>query len=305
MDQIITTSQYRPEIPYTIVHIEFAPMNPYHQSWRLARFVDERVLHTYCLKRLWEMSLNWKGTYDLDGLTMDLDLSDRAQRRYLTDSSRIDELLLSDILQPGGTAWDVGAHVGFTSLLAVDVGAKLVVAFEPDPQNYKRLKKNYQNNYPDNIKPLPVAVSDTNGQSSFHSSSNSTSGINSLAKDERLEQNSTVETRSIDSLAAEHPDPNVIKIDVEGAEQKVLEGAREVLDSSGPDLIIEVHTANTGGRVDRLRQHGGSPENLFDILINHGYSVRGAIEDNNQLYYEDLTDPSSAPLHWVASKRSD
>jgi len=88
----------------------------------------------------------------------------------------------------------------------------------------------------------------------------------------------TVTIRSLNSLVSElklHPD--VIKIDVEGFEYKVLQGAFQLLGSESPTLIVEIHPG-------QLKLSGDSDEQLLILLKKAGYSVKTIDRNPNSLY---------------------
>jgi FkbM family methyltransferase len=159
----------------------------------------------------------------------------------------------------GGTVWDVGSHIGFHTLgFSTLVGANgRVIGFEPNPSNRERLQQNIDRN-PDlapRIEILPCCLSDQNGNCLFALSHDIDSGASSmsfLAGTEPAVDPTTsarwdrvvVSVRTADALILEGvPHPNVIKIDVEGAELLVLRGAAETIKSEGPTVIVETHSA--------------------------------------------------------------
>lgn len=151
------------------------------------------------------------------------------------------------------TCWDVGAHVGYHSLVFAGLGAQ-VLAFEPNQHNAARLRAHLERNptLARNIRHLAVAVSDQDGEMAFvqsgdmkggSSGSHLAAGLPPLAPrvyaaSERL----MVPTVRMDTLIDRgERAPDVIKIDVEGAELLALQGARRLLVEKKPLLLIEVH----------------------------------------------------------------
>jgi FkbM family methyltransferase len=156
---------------------------------------------------------------------------------------------LARYLKPGSCFYDVGAHIGFYSLIAARLVGKAgrVMAFEPDPDNAQVVQENAAKNDFAQISMFCAAVSDQPGSVRFQRSpcdgasrmSGMLIGDNSPAaqKSEVLSCSAV----SLDSFCSSHPAPDLIKIDVEGAEIQVLEGARSLLRQKKPVLIIEVH----------------------------------------------------------------
>lgn len=149
------------------------------------------------------------------------------------------QTFFADVIKPNSVVYDIGAHVGFYTLLAAkQIGPEgKVYAFEPAPQNIYYLKRHIELNYLSNVRLLEMAVADKDGITKFDSRTSSYSG--QIAEKGNIE----VPLTTIDSLleSSEIELPNLIKIDVEGTESKVLEGAQKLLQASKPDLLIAIH----------------------------------------------------------------
>lgn len=160
------------------------------------------------------------------------------------------------------TIYDVGAHIGYhTFCFAKLVGSSgSVVAFEPNPFNRNRLKKicSKNVNLAKNIHVSEFAVSDQCGDIKFNSSSNIEdltssggfiSGSHKPSDDEVYRRigftECMVKTISLDDFISSHKNckrPDIIKIDIEGAEHLALYGAKELLRKQRPLLLIEIHS---------------------------------------------------------------
>lgn len=155
--------------------------------------------------------------------------------------------------------WDIGAHIGYQSFaFASTIGPKgSVVAFEPNPYNIQTFKKNIENN-PILAKQIILkseALSNKNGALFFkmgQSKNDATTSGGYLETATPPLPNSSyegfsaikVETVTIDSLISQQeiPVPDIIKIDVEGAELSVLQGGSNFIETHKPILVIEIHT---------------------------------------------------------------
>ena len=139
---------------------------------------------------------------------------------------------------------DIGAHVGLYALKAARTVGKsgLVVAIEPDPENFRILKWNIRINRLRNVIPLRVAVADFNGYAKLYIDKIGKGGgsIISRVSDEFIEVICLTLDRLLEYLRLRNVD--LIKIDVQGAEYMVLKGARNCLKSRLPRLIIEFHS---------------------------------------------------------------
>jgi len=133
-------------------------------------------------------------------------------------------------LKEGMVFLDVGAQAGYYTLLASQLGAK-VYSFEPSTTNRALLEKNIKDNDYKNIKVFDVALSDVRGKAKLYKGK--TCGENSLFGQGEFEE---IKTERYDSLKLETPD--MIKIDVEGAEMSVLKGMKKLLETKKPLIII-------------------------------------------------------------------
>jgi len=165
--------------------------------------------------------------------------------------------LFCSLLRKGMTVVDIGASLGYYTLLAAKrVGENgLVYAFEPNPYRFEGLLKNIKVNNWKNVKPFQFAVSDfereikIEGGGSFAIKSTSYSF--------------TVNTVSLDSLQT---DPDIIKIDVEGAELNVLRGMGRILEKGNAKIICEVHPSS-------LLSLGYSTTDILDLLKQYNYNI--------------------------------
>jgi FkbM family methyltransferase len=155
-----------------------------------------------------------------------------------------------DRLRPGDTAVDAGAHIGFfTMQMAAMVGAAgRVYAFEPFPPNAELLERSIaENGYADRVVFKRAAVGSASGVArlTFPRETLNTGGAYLLAPGTsplsgNLEQQ--VATVALDDLPLQRP-VRLIKMDVEGAEPLVLEGARRILAEDRPVILSELHPA--------------------------------------------------------------
>jgi FkbM family methyltransferase len=138
---------------------------------------------------------------------------------------------------------DVGAHVGYYTLLASKI-AKEVIALEPDPFNYKLLRINLRINGISNVYALNIAASNYTGTGIFASYIKNIGKL-LTQKSNRDNNMSRIKIKVVkldDLLLKIGKNPDVIKIDVEGSEIQVLEGLQETLIKGVKCLMIEVHS---------------------------------------------------------------
>jgi len=158
--------------------------------------------------------------------------------------------LLKLWLRPGMNVYDVGANVGFITLSAAllvgDSGN--VCGFEPVPMLADQVVHNAGLNRFRQVSIHRVALSDEDGEAVFQVSENLTMGklVTRESREHVAAEHLKVRKCKLDTLVAMGglSDPDVVKIDVEGAEAAVLDGAAEVLRRARPALLIELHSTN-------------------------------------------------------------
>ena len=191
---------------------------------------------------------------------------------------------LQDRLREGMTAFDIGAHVGFyTLLMSRMVGdSGKVFAFEPWPANVTDCLAHVRMNHLGNVVVVPVAVGNTSGLASFASGESTSSG--KLAQAETVVR---VACLTLDEVIAtgRFPIPDVVKVDVEGAESQVLEGAQTLLRQHAPSWFIALHSLD-------------QKQACFRLLTAAGYTVSGL---NGEPC--DPAAPDAAPDEIIATRR--
>lgn len=157
---------------------------------------------------------------------------------------------------------DVGANVGsYTVLACAAVGAR-GVAFEPIPGTYARLIENVRlNGLDDKVLCVNQGVGARPGAMAFSSDCDTTN--HALAAGEQRDGSVTVQLTSLD-IALRGMSPSLIKIDVEGYESQVLEGAQQILENRALNAVI-VELNGSGSR------YGFDESNIIELLRNHGF----------------------------------
>lgn len=177
-------------------------------------------------------------------------------------------------LKPGNVFYDIGANVGFFSIIAAKlVGDKgKVYAFEPGEGNASSIRHNARLNNFNHIEVIEKAVSHTSGEGQLLLAKYS--GGHALATADAppdLAGEVTVDLVSIDDLIAQNKiaPPNFVKIDVEGAELDVLKGMTETIKTARPAIIYEV---DDGDRTAYERKY----QELADFFKSFDYQVTQA-----------------------------
>ena len=173
------------------------------------------------------------------------------QPGYLLGASEPDlQAVLVDRVHPGDVVYDVGANVGYFTLLAARLAtpAGHVYAFEPIVANIRSLRRNLELNDVRHATVVESAVGDDCAP--VRMSLGATNADSHLAEDgPQLVPSTTVDV----FVCAGHRPPTLVKIDVEGAENLVLKGMRDTLSAHRPVVVCEVHYERSDPRRDAIQ----------------------------------------------------
>ncbi len=180
--------------------------------------------------------------------------------------------MLRALVRPGDVVLDVGANIGLYTRFLATLGAGEIVAFEPVESNRRLFLRNMALGGVESFRCLPIALGDRDEEAEFQiDDMQSTSGAldrvtGGAAAEGRRNlgmppKTARVTCRRLDSLVAEAsiPSPDVVKLDVEGAEALVLRGGLTTLRTASPRLLVELH----GAAVSR---------EVATLLLDEGYS---------------------------------
>jgi len=192
-----------------------------------------------------------------DGIRMELVLNEYVQSQlYLFGAFEPATVkVLKRLVKSGDTVLDIGANVGYMSLvLAKCVGKSgKVFSFEPDSKNFALLNRNIALNPDCYIKPIALAVSDSHQPIRlYHAKFDFNAGAHSMLPSEKhLSDFVEIEATTIDEFVTSHglKKIDVIKIDIEGAKMKAFNGMTETLRNSRPLIVCELceeHQARAG-----------------------------------------------------------
>ncbi len=147
--------------------------------------------------------------------------------------------LFEKLVSEGDVVYDIGAHVGYYTLLASGlVGEKgFVVAFEPFPGNLVFLKQHLTINGANNTSVIEGVVLDFDGESKIRE------GPNSFESTVDSKGRLSVQAYSIDSFVFKKKNriPSIIKMDIEGSEFAALKGAVQTLKKNKPLIFLSTH----------------------------------------------------------------
>lgn len=186
---------------------------------------------------------------------------------YERDAQRV----FHDLIRPGAVVYDVGANVGFFTLLGARLAGSegIVFAFEPLPRNVEILNRHIALNGVPNVRVLAIALSSQSGTARFQAASDAAMGT--------LTENGDLEVRveTIDGLVEGGTllPPAFLKIDVEGAEYDVLTGAEKTLRRERPAILLSTHGSARHARCAELLEGFGFALRLLRDPAGDGNGV--------------------------------
>jgi FkbM family methyltransferase len=183
----------------------------------------------------------------LHGLHLKLDL--KSEKYYwLGTYETVMIQAIHDFVKPGMIVYDIGANIGYISLVFSQAVGKQgrVYAFEPLPDNVKRIRTHIAlNSLQEIVTVLPYAVYDSTGKQPFFVHEFHAMGklSGSSGRDETYKNQIVVNTLCLNEfiLKEENPPPDLIKIDIEGGAVRALPGMSEVLKKHQPIILMELH----------------------------------------------------------------
>lgn len=265
-------------VPQSIAYVRYY----LYRGW-LKHLVRRTRLGTYLAKIYWRIFIRYM-TYKECSIN-------KTKAKFKIDTlreyKRISELgdeepVLADILgnlRSEDVFYDIGANIGlYSNLVGRQVSEGQIIAFEPHPKNVDKLEENLAINDVDG-QVISHALSDTDARMAFNLCDDKPGvGKPSFVNNKPNNQDKIVQVRTIpgDALIdrGEIPSPTVIKIDVEGAENKVLEGLSGALTNPACRLVYcEIHHK-------RLPEFGSNPDQILKLLEEFGFRV-------STLYHRD------------------
>lgn len=172
-------------------------------------------------------------------------------------------------IRPGDTVLDIGANIGYFTLLAARLAgaAGRVIAFEPDPANFRILKMNVEKNGYANVTLVDKAVSDRTGNARLYLSATNR-GDHRLTDPKDGRKSVAVGTVALDSFLKKlDRKVQFIKMDIQGAEAAALAGMKGLIRSNrGLKLVVEFEPGN-------LERSGSDPGKVLKTLQKMGFRL--------------------------------
>ena len=259
-----------PQIPQVLTYSAYHPMPPPRSSLlgRLALHLVFNPLHRWQEQRL-------------PGEDVVVDTCGMKMKVFPPRTNRVGRALFKQgvwepevtgafraLVKPGDTVFDIGGDAGYYTLLfAKSAGAKgKVIVFEPIPKAQERIMENVRMNGFTNVELIGLALG-TKAGSFILEKPFEDSRIN-MGKTEPEEGDIKVEVERYDVLAQARslPVPDLVKIDVEGAEYEILQGMEQLVNLHHPTFVIELHP-------HFLPQFGAKVSDVTDWLTQRGYHL--------------------------------
>ena len=203
-----------------------------------------------------------------------------------------DMAFVANLLRPNDHFVDIGANVGSYTILASGESGANTIAVEPLPNTFSRLRRNVRQNDLDDLVTLcNLGIGDEVTQLQFTTSLDTVNHV--VTKVDQNVEVSTVDVVPLDSLLKD-VEPLCIKIDVEGFEQKVIDGAPNSLQSIDLRAVL-LELNGSGGRYgfsdddihQKMTDYGFEPH-TYDPLNRKLQSLTGHHTEGNTLYIRDM-----------------
>lgn len=222
---------------------------------------------------------------EIQGSKMFLDPTDSLDLSILGVYGELDTKIIKNQLRPGNVVIDVGANIGYYTLLsAKSVGdSGKVFAFEPEPKNFELLQKNViVNNYKNTVIEN-FAVSDSDGDAHLFLAKNGIVG-HRIYDSKKCVDSILVKKITLDDYFSKLnllDKINFVKIDVEGFEFGVLKGMTQIIKKSN-ELKLFVEFNRLG-----VKEAGFDPEEMLDFLYQNNFKIYFLNYQKNTVYEAD------------------
>lgn len=223
--------------------------------------------------------------FNYKGINLKVDINDYVGHYLYFGFEDIGQQKLIDLAGEGNTVLDIGTNVGSTLLqFAQKVGKKgKVFGFEPDKINFEVCQKNISLNDFENIEVAKIGLGNENKEFEMVVDTESNRGGNRIQFEvEKGKVSSKITVRKLDDWIKDKPISQIdlIKIDVEGFELKVLQGGIETIKKHKPMFFIELDDNN-------LKAVNDSAKELVSFLNELGYTSIVNAENNKPVSIND------------------
>jgi FkbM family methyltransferase len=215
---------------------------------------------------------SWR-SYEWNGVKMKLNISNLVDHcvYFSAEQKALDHFI--HYLKASDTIIDVGANIGYTTLLfskAVSKGK--VLSIEPSKELFNTVKEQLDLNQINNTTCLNIGLGEKELMAQLYKVSENNSGMNRVFEhSETTFESESIHIKTLDNVVKEQKIGivNAIKIDVEGYEFKILKGAYDTIKTHKPVLLIEIDDLN-------LREQQSNPAEVLQFLEGLNYSIKEA-----------------------------
>lgn len=205
-----------------------------------------------------------EGSYSVNKVKQKPTFSDKDDIKYFALKERTYCIKFLSEINENSIVADLGGYHGSYSILAPT--KEKCYCFEPSPRNRDEIRKNMDLNPDKDIvlveKPVWSEEEEVNVE-------------NSESQTRIAEKGDAVTAVTLDRYFEDKDSPDVIKLDIQGAEMHALRGAREIIEKSKPVLFIEIHK-------DKLKEFGSSEEEVMKFLEKQNYDITYSLNRANE-----------------------
>jgi FkbM family methyltransferase len=187
--------------------------------------------------------------------------------------------LIKQLLKPEMIALDIGAHIGYFTLLMAK-SCKRVYTFEPNDDNFKTLCENIKLNFMTNIYPFHFAIGEKRELVKLYLCDYNSGMHRSYPSNYCTNNHQLTAIENIDFFDFSK-EIDFIKMDIEGSEFGALKGMERLLDAHHPTILMEFCPKY-------IREYGADPEEEYHFLKTLGYDVRLLPDKDTPISYEKL-----------------
>ncbi|ODS32784.1 MAG: hypothetical protein SCARUB_02104 [Candidatus Scalindua rubra] len=202
--------------------------------------------------------------------------------------------VFSRLVKNAKVIFDMGTNIGFYALLAGSINkSSIIYAFEPVPFLFESLVNNISINSFLNIVPVQMAITDLDGRITFYINVESDQSASTLKGFREKTQKITVPCITLDTYVEQNNIEKVdlVKIDIEGQDHRVLQGMQRILARDEPDIICEV-------------LYGRTEAALQEILSGFSYKYYWITDDGLICRDKIVGDSQYKNVNWLFSKKA-
>lgn len=224
-----------------------------------------RIYKTLEETTLRKITSNQEDYYEFELNNQELKIKDYKDLKYFLMEKEFVENFI-DSIGENSVVCDVGSYHGFYSVVG-SIG-KEIYAFEMSQENSETVKQNFELNNISQSNAVNKAV--WRGEEKLEAGMKDSS-TNTVGEGEKIE------SISLDEFFQEKEKPDVVKIDVEGAEYQVLKGMEEILEKKKPKMFLELHSE------EMIERQGGTREKVLQLLKKNGYDEKFSQERGSEM----------------------